>query len=104
VVEDAVAALAAAYAAGIGYVVAMGAPAAFQRLLACNRVAVVIKSLRDFPRESAAGSQLGESGAGREGSGARATVTSDPANPSGRLARGRHAIPGYGLNPSEEFT
>jgi hypothetical protein len=53
---------------------------------------------------AAAGSGLGESGAGREGSGARATVTSDRANPSGRLARGRHAIPGYGLNPSEEFT
>jgi beta-phosphoglucomutase-like phosphatase (HAD superfamily) len=51
VVEDAVSGLAAAYAAGIGYIVAIGAPAAFQRLLACNGVAVAIKSLRDFPRE-----------------------------------------------------
>jgi HAD superfamily hydrolase (TIGR01509 family) len=51
VVEDAVSGIAAAYAAGIGYIVAIGAPAAFQRLLACNGVAVAIKSLRDFPRE-----------------------------------------------------
>ncbi len=51
VVEDAVSGLAAAYAAGIGYIIAMGAPAAFQQLLARNRVAAVIKSLRDFPRE-----------------------------------------------------
>jgi beta-phosphoglucomutase-like phosphatase (HAD superfamily) len=50
-VEDAVSGLAAAYAAGIGYIVAIGAPAAFQRLLACNGVAVAIKSLRDFPRQ-----------------------------------------------------
>jgi HAD superfamily hydrolase (TIGR01509 family) len=51
VVEDAVSGLAAAYAAGIGYIVAIGARAAFQKLLACNRVAVAIRSLRDFPRE-----------------------------------------------------
>jgi HAD superfamily hydrolase (TIGR01509 family) len=51
VVEDAVSGLAAAYAAGIGYIVAIGAPAAFQTLLACKGVAVAIKSLRDFPRE-----------------------------------------------------
>jgi HAD superfamily hydrolase (TIGR01509 family) len=51
VVEDAVSGLAAAYAAGIGYIVAIGASAAFPRLLACNGVAVAIKSLRDFPRE-----------------------------------------------------
>jgi beta-phosphoglucomutase-like phosphatase (HAD superfamily) len=51
VVQDAVSGLAAAYAAGIGYIVAIGAPAAFQTLLACNGVAVAIKSLRDFPRE-----------------------------------------------------
>ena len=51
VVEDAVSGLAAACAAGIGYIVAIGAPAAFQRLLAHNGVAVAIKSLRDFPRE-----------------------------------------------------
>jgi len=55
VVEDAVSGLAAAYAAGIGYIVAIGAPAAFQRLLARNGVAVAIKSLRDFPREQLLG-------------------------------------------------
>jgi beta-phosphoglucomutase-like phosphatase (HAD superfamily) len=55
VVEDAVSGLAAAYAAGIGYIVAIGAPAAFQRLSACNGVAVAIKSLRDFPREQLLG-------------------------------------------------
>lgn len=55
VVEAAVSGLAAAYAAGIGYIVAIGAPAAFQRLLACNGVAVAIKSLRDFPREQLLG-------------------------------------------------
>ena len=51
VVEDAVSGIAAAYAAGIGYIVAIGAPAAFEKLLACDGVAVAIKSLRDFPRE-----------------------------------------------------
>jgi HAD superfamily hydrolase (TIGR01509 family) len=55
VVEDAVSGLAAAYAAGIGYIVAIGAPAAFRGLLACNGVAVAIKSLRDFPREQLLG-------------------------------------------------
>jgi beta-phosphoglucomutase-like phosphatase (HAD superfamily) len=51
VVEDAVSGLAAAYAAGIGYIVAIGARAEFPRLLACDGVAVAIESLRDFPRE-----------------------------------------------------
>jgi len=51
VIEDAVSGLAAAYAAGIGYIVAIGAPAEFPRLLACDGVAVAIESLRDFPRE-----------------------------------------------------
>jgi HAD superfamily hydrolase (TIGR01509 family) len=51
VVEDAVSGIAAAYAAGIGYIVAIGAPAAFEKLLACNGVAVAIESLRAFPRE-----------------------------------------------------
>jgi len=51
VVEDALSGLAAAYAAGIGYIVAIGAPAALQKLLACNGVDTAIKSLRDFPRE-----------------------------------------------------
>ncbi len=51
VVEDAVSGLAAAYAAAIGYIVAIGAPAALRRLSACNGVAAAIESLRDFPRE-----------------------------------------------------
>ena len=55
VVEDAVSGLAAAYAAGIGYIIAIGAPAAFQGLLACKGVAIAIKSLRDFPREQLLG-------------------------------------------------
>jgi len=55
VVEDAVSGLAAAYAAAIGYIIAIGAPAAFQGLLACKGVAIAIKSLRDFPREQLLG-------------------------------------------------
>src|SRR3984893_17998233 len=55
VVEDAISGLAAAYAAGIGYIVAIGPPAAFQTLLARDGVAVAIKSLRDFPREQLLG-------------------------------------------------
>jgi beta-phosphoglucomutase-like phosphatase (HAD superfamily) len=51
VVEDAVSGLAAANAAGIGYIVALGSPAARPRLLACDGVAVAITSLREFPRE-----------------------------------------------------
>jgi HAD superfamily hydrolase (TIGR01509 family) len=51
VVEDATAGLASAHAAGIGYVVALGEPAAHARLLACPGVALAIESLRDFPRE-----------------------------------------------------
>src|SRR5258707_14002345 len=51
VVEDGASGLAAAYAAGIGYIVAIGAPAEFPRLLACDGVAVAIESLRDLPRE-----------------------------------------------------
>lgn len=51
VVEDAVSGLAAAHAARIGYIVAIGAPAEFPRLLACDGVAVAIESLREFPRE-----------------------------------------------------
>jgi beta-phosphoglucomutase-like phosphatase (HAD superfamily) len=51
VVEDAVSGAASAHAAGIGYLVGMGPPAMRARLLACPGVAIVIESLRDFPRE-----------------------------------------------------
>jgi len=51
VVEDAVSGIAAAHAAGIGYIVAIGAPAALEKLRACDGVATAIESLRDFPRE-----------------------------------------------------
>jgi beta-phosphoglucomutase-like phosphatase (HAD superfamily) len=51
VVEDALSGLAAASAAGIGYIVAIGPPEAHPRLLACDGVAVAITSLQEFPRE-----------------------------------------------------
>jgi len=52
VVEDAVSGLASAHAAGIGYMVAIGAtPAVRASLLACKGVALVLESLRDFPRQ-----------------------------------------------------
>lgn len=51
VVEDALSGLAAANAAGIGYIVAIGPPEARPRLLACDGVAVAITSLGEFPRE-----------------------------------------------------
>ena len=51
VIEDSVSGLAAAHAAGIGYIVALGAPGTHARLLACPGVGLAIKSLRDFPYE-----------------------------------------------------
>ena len=51
VVEDAVAGLESAYAAGIGCIIGLGGPAVRGRLLACRGVELVIESLRDFPRE-----------------------------------------------------
>jgi len=50
VVEDAVAGLESANAAGIGCIIGLGGPAARARLLACQGVQLVIESLRDFPR------------------------------------------------------
>jgi beta-phosphoglucomutase-like phosphatase (HAD superfamily) len=52
VVEDAISGLASAHAAGIGYLIAMGASATHASLLARPGVALAIESLRDFPRES----------------------------------------------------
>jgi len=51
VVEDAVSGLASAHAAGIGYIIGIGSRAARAGLLKCKGVALVIESLRDFPRE-----------------------------------------------------
>jgi HAD superfamily hydrolase (TIGR01509 family) len=51
VVEDAISGLASAQAAGIGYLVALGAPATHAMLLQLPGVSLGIKSLRDFPRE-----------------------------------------------------
>lgn len=51
VVEDAVSGVAAAQAAGIGYIVGIGASASHASLLTSKGAAVVIESLRDFPRE-----------------------------------------------------
>jgi HAD superfamily hydrolase (TIGR01509 family) len=50
VVEDAISGLASAQAAGIGYLVALGAPATHPMLLQLPGVSLAIKSLRDFPR------------------------------------------------------
>lgn len=55
VVEDALSGVAAANAAGIGYIVAIGPPEAHPRLLACDGVAVAITSLAEFPRERLVG-------------------------------------------------
>jgi beta-phosphoglucomutase-like phosphatase (HAD superfamily) len=49
VVEDAVAGLLAAYAAGIGYIIGLGPPAAHARLRACRGVTAVIETLGEFP-------------------------------------------------------
>jgi HAD superfamily hydrolase (TIGR01509 family) len=49
VVEDAISGLASAQAAGIGYLVALGAPATHPALLQLPGVSLAIKSLRDFP-------------------------------------------------------
>ena len=51
VVEDAVSGLAAAHAAGIGYIIGLAAPASQPRLLACEGVHAVIPNLAEFPRE-----------------------------------------------------
>jgi beta-phosphoglucomutase-like phosphatase (HAD superfamily) len=51
VVEDAISGLQAARAAGIGYIIGIGAPDAQARLLACDGVSAVIESLAQFPRE-----------------------------------------------------
>ncbi len=51
VVEDAVSGVAAAQAAEIGYIVGIGAAASHASLLTSKGAAVVIESLRDFPRE-----------------------------------------------------
>jgi hypothetical protein len=51
VVEDSVSGLKSAYDAGIGCIIGLGGPAVRARLLACKGVALVIESLRDFPRE-----------------------------------------------------
>jgi len=51
VVEDALSGVAAAKAAGIGYIVAIGPPEAHPSLLARDGVAVAITSLAEFPRE-----------------------------------------------------
>jgi beta-phosphoglucomutase-like phosphatase (HAD superfamily) len=51
VVEDAVSGIEAARAAGIGYIIALGAPSAHARLRACPGVSAVIESLVEFPRD-----------------------------------------------------
>jgi HAD superfamily hydrolase (TIGR01509 family) len=51
VVEDAVSGLHAAHAAGIGYIVGLGACAAHRRLMSCPGVGLAIESMREFPRE-----------------------------------------------------
>ena len=51
VVEDAVSGLKAAHAAGIGYIVGLGPPAAHARFRACAGVSTVIESLEQFPRD-----------------------------------------------------
>lgn len=51
VVEDAFSGLQAARAAGIGYIIAIGAPAEHSKLASREGVAAVIPSLAEFPRE-----------------------------------------------------
>ncbi len=51
VVEDAVSGIQAAHAAGIGYIVGLGPPAAHAKLRACPGVSAVIQSLEEFPRD-----------------------------------------------------
>jgi beta-phosphoglucomutase-like phosphatase (HAD superfamily) len=51
VVEDAASGVMAAQAAGIGYIVGIGAAAAHASLLKSRGAALVIETLRDFPRE-----------------------------------------------------
>ncbi len=51
VVEDAVSGLQAARAAGIGYLIGIGAPQAQARLRACEGISALIESLSQFPRE-----------------------------------------------------
>lgn len=51
VVEDALSGVAAAHAADIGYIVALGPTETHPSLLACAGVAVAIRSLEEFPRE-----------------------------------------------------
>jgi HAD superfamily hydrolase (TIGR01509 family) len=51
VVEDAISGVQAARAAGIGYIIGIGAPGAQARLLAGDLVSAVIESLAQFPRE-----------------------------------------------------
>jgi beta-phosphoglucomutase-like phosphatase (HAD superfamily) len=50
VVEDAVSGIRAAHAAGIGYIIGLGAPAAHAKLRACLGVSAVIETLEQFPR------------------------------------------------------
>jgi len=56
VVEDAVSGVMAAQAGGIGYIVGIGAAASHAKLLTSRGAAVVIETLRDFPRERLVGS------------------------------------------------
>ena len=51
VAEDAVSGVMAAQAAGIGYIVGIGASAGHASLLTSKGAAMVIETLRDFPRE-----------------------------------------------------
>ena len=51
VVEDAASGVMAAHAAGIGYIVGIGASASHASLLTARGAAVVIDTLRDFPHE-----------------------------------------------------
>jgi beta-phosphoglucomutase-like phosphatase (HAD superfamily) len=50
VVEDAVSGIRAAHAAGIGYIIGLGALAAHAKLRACVGVSAVIETLEQFPR------------------------------------------------------
>lgn len=59
VLEDAVSGVQAAHAAGIGYIIGIGPPAVQARLRACEGVAAVIGSLREFPRDLLAGARVG---------------------------------------------
>jgi beta-phosphoglucomutase-like phosphatase (HAD superfamily) len=59
VVEDAVSGLAAAQAAGIGYIVALGPPGALNDLRQLPGVSLTINSLRDFPRDRLFGGASG---------------------------------------------